>query len=373
MYSCIIIQLLTVFETLQNDLGRERMEVAERGLAAILSWEVEQEMTEFISREGFKSSGGAEESTQGATPSIAVQSPTVNDFGAFNGSRPQRRNTQTDAQSFRSNGRAPSVISSRVGGAGQGDENDEKDGKSKKKGGLLSAFKKNKGDKRKSVAPPPTQRSDSGDGNFGSSARDSRDRQSSTRSGASSDDFGQESGALRPSVGGDRKSNRDSFMPSFSSLGLKRRGTMTSPSATPSVNTANQPAPSMFPQSQSPYEGTPDLPTPSVRRGSQDTANGTSANPFGASMNRNTASPAVEQVNLFGDDEEPRTSTQRQLDNQGYSVPPQDYNRPLGSSTSGANLMDMPDSDDEYVRKGYMYRIAADIIWSASETIHRRQ
>lgn len=42
-----------------------------------------------------------------------------------------------------------------------------------------------------------------------------------------------------------------------------------------------------------------------------------------------------------------RRDSQPQVDEQGYSVPPTDYNKPAWQSGGGNDLMDMPDSDDE--------------------------
>lgn len=219
-------ELLTAFETLQNDLGRERMEAAERGLEACLLWEVGQELTEFISKEGFKGTGApSRPSVQAAPPNIAVN----NDFGTDptesaslrpGQGRPRADTNASSSQSIRSNSTP------------------------QKSGGLLSAFRNGgKLDRRKStMATAPARQTavdDERETFGGRPSTGSRDRQQSYRSNASStDDFGRpqpdrESGrgpstelnSLRPGGSSSNKqSKRDSFMPSFSGLGLKRKG-----------------------------------------------------------------------------------------------------------------------------------------------------
>ena len=219
-------ELLTAFETLQNDLGRERMEAAERGLEACLLWEVEQELTDFISKEGFRGTGAPARSTpQVAPPNIAVN----NEFGDSaavrpGAGRPRADTAASSSQSIRSNNNTS--------------------GTPQKSGGLLSAFRSGgKLDRRKSTAVPASavparqQRDEDRETIAERPSTGSRDRQQSFRSTASStDDFGRpqqdresgrgnstESNSLRPSAT-TKRSNRDSFMPSFSSLGLKRKG-----------------------------------------------------------------------------------------------------------------------------------------------------
>ena len=43
---------LAKYQTMQNDLGRERMELAERGLNAVFAWEIEEDMQAFVNVEG---------------------------------------------------------------------------------------------------------------------------------------------------------------------------------------------------------------------------------------------------------------------------------------------------------------------------------
>ena len=215
-------ELLTAFETLQNDLGRERMEAAERGLEACLLWEVEQELTEFISKEGFRGSGAPSRApAQAAMPNIAVNNDIVQTNDRPGAGRPRAGTNASSSQSIHSTNNTP-----------------------QKSGGLLSAFRSGgKLDRRKSTMVPasaPSARQQSEDGRETLGERPStgsRERQQSYRSNASStDDFGRpqqdrengrgnstESNSLRPSAT-TKRSNRDSFMPSFSSLGLKRKG-----------------------------------------------------------------------------------------------------------------------------------------------------
>lgn len=261
-------EILTIFETASNDLGRERMESAERGLEAILTqWEVEQEISEWLSREGFKGGRNGSRNTTSnpvRTPNIAVESPSTNDFGmaaprsnnidagGLSPSRP-RAETMQSSRSQTSNGRPSSIASSSRGGR----EQEESGGRSKS-GGLFSALKVGKLDRRKSVAPRQGLQSNnnetqerlsdaslaagrSSEGSF--SARpgsNSRERQLSTRSIASSSDDGAQNQT-------GRRSNRDSFMPSFFG---KKRG-MNAQEAIPE---STSPSPLSSPQNNSTYQ-----------------------------------------------------------------------------------------------------------------------
>lgn len=266
--ACGARQLITVFETLQNDLGRERMETAERGLEAALTWEVDQELAEFVSSQGFRTGAGGQRGGSGRVPGIGVTSPTstnlAGEFGARDANEAQRprANTVTSSRSIRSNGRPASIVSS-----SRQQSSDGGAGTPQKSGGLLSAFKVgNRLDRRKSTAvhsqtqpqPQPQSQSQAGAGarpslqsngddeeslsaaasagrggigggraSDGSSLRD-RERQQSYRSNASSSDNvnlggGSEDnlGALRPSGASKKTSNRTSFMPSFGLGGRK--------------------------------------------------------------------------------------------------------------------------------------------------------
>lgn len=384
------------------------METAERGLGSVLSWEVEQELTEFVSKEGFKGGnpsgaaaarqGRANNSTNGRgdtsplPPMVNVDSPT-DEFGSQSGNRGvpvttpvrPRAGTHTDAQSVRS-GRAESFSSSRQG-----------EGRSGGGGGFLSAFKSggNKLDRRKSTAQPQQQQQQRQGGANGadsdderdafrssgsaSAGRPSRDRQQSMRSsGAGSDDefdtsrSGSGGGGLRVGGGGG-KSKRESFMPGFlkrkttnarrdsfserqqqqqpASNSYSQRDTSTTPRASDQPRTAPprttsfddysnaSPAPVSRDRNNIGFDETEEIGMPAMLPDAPKTAPMQSPiqslNPFAGAMGAgaagsNSATPIV--------------------DEQGYSVPPADYNKPAWATGSGGgDLMDMPDSDEEYV------------------------
>ena len=342
------------------------METAERGLAAILGWEIEQELTEFVSREGFKSS---RESGRGATSAYEQYSSNGsrenNDITSSPGPGRTHTGSAQDFQTTRSNGRAPSVVSGRQGPGGDNLPTIASEKEKSKSGGLFSAFKVGKLDRRKSTSQHVSRQQQNFPTNGTFDAPEDtdsynslrtpttgvRERQDSSRTNGESDDFRPES-TLRPNPPS-RRSNRDSFMPSLSNLGLKRKTTLAvggdrlarnaSPNQPLSPSGVPMESPEMFPATGAGRVGT------AGKIGS--------ANPFGASMGGgDRLTPAFEQVSMFGD--EPASvqgATSRDFDEQGYSMPPKDYNRPIGASGgdgsgSGANLMDMADSDDEYVQ-----------------------
>ena len=230
---------------MSNDLGRERMESAERGLSHILGWEVESEIVDFVSKEGFKDgSAPAVNGTSSASagqaapvpaplglPEIGVADAQLNATSARSPALPRQR-SGTDAASMRSglsprptNGRAESVMTERDG------EQGEEKSKGKKKG-FLSALRGNKLDRQKSqsagssalkssqssgtIPPPPPMMSAADEEAFAHPG-------APQRANSRNDEFGSNS-SLRPGGPKNRKSNRDSFMPSFSSLGLKKKG-----------------------------------------------------------------------------------------------------------------------------------------------------
>lgn len=51
---------LAKYETMCNDLGREKMEMAERGLVSILSWEIEEDVNAFLASEGNRRATGSD-------------------------------------------------------------------------------------------------------------------------------------------------------------------------------------------------------------------------------------------------------------------------------------------------------------------------
>lgn len=248
------------------------MESAERGLSHILGWEVEGELTDFVSQEGFKGRTTSDGSTapagaNGATSSpVPLASPEIS--MADNGPAkpraraeppapapipvptPGRQRSGTDSTAFRSglapphtgNGYTPSIASERDHDDGSNTIN-EKSGK--KKGGFLSALRGNKLDRRKSTSQGASLKGSQGAGGGATSPppvppmMSPDDEEAFSRPGrptgagrtlseeefgGSNDGRGGGSSSLRPDGLKNRKSNRDSFMPSFSSLGLKRKG-----------------------------------------------------------------------------------------------------------------------------------------------------
>lgn len=363
------------------------METAERGLEHILAWEVEQELTEFVSREGFKggsgrapprtTSNGRQQSAPPLPPVVNVDSPT-GEFGQNSASvmpatTPVRQRTNTDSQSIRS-GRAPSVTSSRQG-----------DGRA---GGFLSAFRSggaNKLDRRKSTAVQQQQQRQALNGGDSDEERDafrssgsaslgrpSRDRQQSVRSsGLGSDDEDSRGGGLKVNSG---KSKRNSFMPGF----LKRNNTsarrdsfserQSQRETTPRVSEASTqprtapahatnfgettPLASPISETRRPtnnFDEMEEIGTPTMSPDPPKTSK--SLNPFSSAMGGAAAGGAVGAGTAAAAGAAIAAAEGRdrlpQVDEQGYTVPPADYNKPAWQSSSGGDLMDMPDSDDE--------------------------
>lgn len=370
------------------------METAERGLESILTWEPEQDLTEFVSREGFKggsgrapargssnsgsnfNTNGRQQSTSPLPPIVNVDSPT-GEFGQNASTAPpaattpMRPRTNTDAQSVRS-GRADSFTSSRQGGGG----------------GFLSAFKSgggNKLDRRKSTAVQQQQQRQALNGGDSDDERDafrssgsasigrpSRDRQQSGRSSgmASDDEDSRGGGGLRVNTG---KSKRNSFMPGF----LKRNNTSarrdsfsdrqsqreTTPRAsdgpaqprTAPAHTSSFDTPLASPLSEPRRSNnnnidemeeittpamSPDPPKASHSLNPFSSAMGGSAS--GGAIGAGTASAAAAAI-AAGE----HNDRQPQVDEHGYTVPPADYNKPAWQSTTSGDLIDMPDSDEE--------------------------
>lgn len=382
------------------------METAERGLESILTWEVEQELTEFVSREGFKgtsgraparaTSNGRQQGNTPLPPIVNVDSPT-GEFGQSQATNermpattPIRQRANTDSQSIRS-GRADSFTSSRQG-----------DGRS---GGFLSAFKSGGGsklDRRKSTAVQQQQQrqalngADSDDerdafrsSGSASLGRPSRDRQQSVRSSGmgSDDEDSHRGGGLKVNT---NKSKRSSFMPGF----LKRNNTSarrdsfserqsqreTTPRASDNNNSYNNnysQQPRTAPAHSTNFDTTPlaspmsenrrnvnnfdemeEIGTPAMSPDPPKTSK--SLNPFSSALSGGEAgapggssggavaagagtAAAASAAIAAGE----RRDSQPQVDEQGYSVPPTDYNKPAWQSGGGNDLMDMPDSDDE--------------------------
>lgn len=392
------LQLLTVYETLQNDLGRERMETAERGLESILTWEVEQDLTEFVSREGFKGgsgrapargpsnsnlhTNGRQQTASPLPPIVNVDSPT-GEFGQGTGGAPQaattpmRQRTNTDTQSIRS-GHAASITSSRQGDGRGG-------------GGFLSAFKSggggNKLDRRKSTAVQQQQQRQALNGGDSDDERDafrssgsaslgrpSRDRQQSVRSGglASDDEELNRGGGLKVNTG---KSKRNSFMPgflrrnntsarrdSFSERQSQRETTPRASEAPMQPRTApaqtthfrdETPLASPLSENRRPnnnFDEMEEITTPAMSPDPPKTSK--SLNPFSSSMGGAasggaigaTISAAAVAAIVAGENND----RQPQVDEHGYTVPPADYNKPAWQSGGASgDLMVMPESDDE--------------------------
>jgi hypothetical protein len=384
------------------------METAERGLESVLTWEVEQELTEFVSKEGFRggsgrpapaprnssNTNGRQQASSPLPPIVSVNSPT-GEFGQASNptstaTTPARQRTGTfnnnnaDDQSIRS-GRAGSFNSSR--------HNEPKSGG----GGFLSAFKSgSKADRRKSTAVQQQQQRQALNGGDSDEERDafrssgsaslgrpSRDRQQSGRSAGNAsddDDFDASSnrggggGGLRAGNAG--KSKRDSFMPGF----LKRKTTSarrdsfseqrqsqrettprtnsglsdTTYSAQPRTasaqttsfsNYGNQPM-----ASPTNFDETEEIMTPPImpdHSRSQQQQQSQSLNPFAGAMGGavagSTGAAAVQAIAAA------ESSNERRVDEQGYTVPPADYNKPAWQTNAGngGNLMDLPESDDE--------------------------
>ena len=339
--SLISSQLFITFETLQNDLGREQMENAERSLGHILNWEVEQELMDFVSRMGFKTDEGREPGAQlGRTSSISSGAPGGSLAGA-------------DARSLRTNGRAPSVFTS-------------SDKEKSKSSGLFSAFKIGKNDKSKGnnekIRPEQQQRSQSyrngdtaentADAPISGDSLNPRDQEQYGRIDTDSDQLSEI--PVRP-ASTSRKSNRDSFMRSFPSMSLKRKPTVAGrgDKGVQNASSRQQAFSARAPMAS------PDMLTPPAANPTSGERIG-SANPFGASMRaRGTGTPTVEQVSAFGGEDIPAAASEN-VDEQGYSLPPKDYNRPIGG---GENLIDMPDSDEEWVQcyRNWSYMKVADV------------
>ena len=64
---------LAKYETMCNDIGREKMEMAERGLVSILSWEIDEEVNGFLAAEGNRRATGSEGASLSASTTRASE------------------------------------------------------------------------------------------------------------------------------------------------------------------------------------------------------------------------------------------------------------------------------------------------------------
>ncbi|GAA5980641.1 hypothetical protein JCM5350_003575 [Sporobolomyces pararoseus] len=376
-------QSLTQYGTFSSDLGRDRMELGERLVQQVLAIDESVEMTEWALREGMKASAGGPSTESG-----------LNEFGASSSTpenqarREREESNQTDNQSSLAN----SVI---AGTGGRGGENNElyptpesnnqrerttsrlstappvaplplpttaqddsrsinsstttpSKSKSKKLGSKLSSLlgggKKDKQEKEKekrdrsssipnssryssfndSNAPPVPTSTIAGAGTL--SPPPTMERTSSNRSNgsdglmggsAANEGNGSFQPPLQPTTPSDSNNNNNKRNSLFPSLGGRTR-------------------------SDSSGGGGGGL----FRRGSRmnsipDEYNETSTT-NNSSSGYGTGAPFVAEPHSINEG--------ARVDSEGFSVPPQGYDRAIGEGTGNRNLMDDDDEDDDFER-----------------------